>query len=117
MADILIVDDQAMIRHILCGVLSSMGHTTWQACNGIQTLHLCETQRFDLLILDYRMPDMNGLEVATHLNGKMRFILHTSDFENKELKRKAQKAGALGVIAKISDIEAFSRQIEIFLSM
>jgi len=117
MAHILVVDDQETIRHLLCEVLSRMGHDVSEAGDGVEALNLCEEHTFDLLVLDYRMPDMDGLEVAERLKGKIRFILHTSDYENKELKRKALHAGALGVIAKISDVNAFRKDIEAFLNM
>jgi len=117
MAYILVVDDHEVIRHLLYEVLSGMGHNVTVACNGVEALNLCKEHGFDLLILDYRMPYMDGLEVAKRLNGKIHFILHTSDCDNEELKRKAQKAGALGVIEKISGVKAFRKDIEMFLKM
>ena len=117
MADILVVDDHETIRRLLCEVLSRMGHNATEAGNGVEALNLCQKHDFDLLILDYRMPDMDGLEVAERLKGKIHFILHTSDFNNKALKREALNAGALGVIAKISDVKVFRKDIETFLNM
>ena len=117
MATILVVDDQTTIRRLVCNVLTSMGHDASEANSGIQALSLCEVQRFDLLILDYRMPGMDGLEVAEHLQGKVRFILHTSDYGDKALVCRALNLGALAVIAKISDVSAFKKEIERLLSI
>ena len=117
MADILVVDDQEIIRQLSCEVLSRVGHNVIAACNGVEALRLCRQHKFDLLILDYQMPDMDGLEMVERLQGRIRFVLHTSDYDNGEVIRKALEAGALGVIAKIGDIAAFRKQIETFLSM
>jgi CheY-like chemotaxis protein len=117
MADILVVDDLETTRHLLCRVLLEMGHNVTEASNGVEALAFCRENRFDLLILDYHVPKMDGLEVAGRLKGKVRFILHTSDFDNKDVRQKALDAGALDVIAKISSVEAFKRHIETFLNL
>lgn len=117
MADILVVDDQEIIRHLSSEVLSKMGHHVTAVCNGVEALRLCGQHKFDLLILDYHMPDMDGLEMVERLQRKIRFVLHTTDHDNSEIKRRALHAGALGVISKIGDIETFRKKIESFLSM
>ena len=117
MADILVVDDIDLIRHLLHEVLTRMGHNVTLACNGTEALNLCQAHRFDLIILDYRMPGMNGLEVAKRLKGKIRFVLHTAEYNNQALKRKALKAGALGVIAKVDGLKAFRKDLDKFLNM
>lgn len=112
MASILVVDDHEAMRHLLRQVISGMGHEVTEACNGAEALDLCHEHRFDLLVLDYRMPGMDGLEVAERLRGKARFILHTSDYDDAELKRKALNAGALSVIAKAGDVGAVTKAVE-----
>ncbi len=92
-----------------------MGHDVTEARSGMEAIGLCQEHAFDLVILDYRMPVMNGLEVAGRLEGTTRFVLHTSDYDNKDLERRALNAGALGVIAKIRDFASFRTDIEAFL--
>lgn len=96
--------------------LTRLGHQVTLACSGMEAIKLCRKHRYDLLILDYRMPDMDGLEVAQHFNGNERFILHTSDYDNREIALQAMRLGALGVIAKISDIAGFQSSIGAFLN-
>lgn len=59
---ILIIDDETALRHTLARVLQQAGHEVTTAASGSEALALLEQQRFDLVYLDIRMPDMNGLE-------------------------------------------------------
>ncbi len=115
MAYILVVDNDEPIRGLVYEVLSKMGHTICEAANGADALRLCQEHGFDLIILDYLIGDMNGLEIARYIGIGSPFILHTSDYDNAELRRNALNIGALGVIAKISNIEQFRTAIARFL--
>ncbi|MEJ2622918.1 MAG: response regulator [Candidatus Thiodiazotropha sp.] len=116
MSDILVVDDQGVIRILVQEVLISMGHCVAQACSGIEAISNCRMYNYDLIILDYQMPDMNGLEVVQHLKQGTPFVLHTSDYNNKHIQLQAMRLGAMGVIAKISGVSAFQRSISPFLN-
>jgi len=125
MADILIVEEDEAIRKLVHKVLSDMGHTIHEAANGVSAIRLCRHYKFDLIIMDYPMPPMllpamNSLEVARQpgsdpATGIPPFILHTSDYDNQELRNIALNAGALGVIEKIGNIKAFRQAINHFL--
>lgn len=116
MSYILAVDDQRIIRELLREALTRLGHRVTLACSGMEAITLCRKHSYDLLILDYRMPDMNGLEVVQCLKRRARFILHTSDYDNWDIQLQAMRLGALGVIAKISDISVFQSSIDVFLN-
>lgn len=111
MANILIVDDQQTTRQLLNEVLCHMGHHVTQAASGQEALDLCRNENFDLVILDYRMPGMDGLEVAGQLRGKAPFVLHTTDHENQDIRRKAMSLGALDVIGKVDNVKRFKNAI------
>jgi sigma-B regulation protein RsbU (phosphoserine phosphatase) len=64
---VLVVDDNEMNRDMLSRRLIRQGHTTEFAVNGRQALEMIKTQRFDLILLDIMMPEMNGYEVLEHL--------------------------------------------------
>jgi CheY-like chemotaxis protein len=115
MSNILAVDDQSIIRVLMREALTRLGHRVTLACSGTEAIRLCLKHRYDLVILDYKMPDMSGLEVVELLKGRMRVILHTSDYDNWTLQLQAICSGALGVIAKISNISAFQRRVNAFL--
>ena len=61
---ILVVDDELLIRETVKRVLVLDGHTVETAASGREALALFEEDKFDLLLLDYEMPDMRGDELA-----------------------------------------------------
>ena len=67
MADILIVDDTASLRHLLKAVLQRQGHSVREAREGRAGLEQATSQLPDLLILDIGLPDISGIDVARQL--------------------------------------------------
>jgi CheY-like chemotaxis protein len=61
---ILVVDDELIIRETVKRVLVLDGHTVETAATGREALCLFEQDKFDLVILDYEMPDMKGDELS-----------------------------------------------------
>lgn len=67
-ASVLIVDDMADARTMLRLMLSRLGgYRTLEAENGEEALQLAGKYRPDVIVLDYMMPDMNGIEVCQRL--------------------------------------------------
>ena len=64
---LLIVDDNEINRDVLARRLGRQGYTTAAAENGRKALEMVRTQKFDLLLLDIMMPELNGYEVLRHL--------------------------------------------------
>lgn len=66
---VLVCDDEAPARQRLCQLLTELDTTdcVGEAANGKQALQLCEQTRPDIVLLDIRMPVMDGLEAARHL--------------------------------------------------
>lgn len=62
---ILIIDDLAPIRHLLCLFFEQKGYDVETTDNGAHALHIFEAGRFHLVMTNYKMPGMNGLEVAS----------------------------------------------------
>jgi len=66
-AAVLIVEDNDFNRQLLGDILTSWGQQVVMAGDGLQALQFMEQQRFDLVLLDIRMPDINGIEVARRI--------------------------------------------------
>lgn len=69
---VLIVEDNVYNRRLLQDVLASWGQRVILAEDGLQALQLMEQQRFDLVLLDIRMPGIDGIEVARRVRHRER---------------------------------------------
>lgn len=91
---ILVVEDNGFNRQLLGDILASWGHRVTLAENGHQALPLTEQQQFDLILLDIRMPGIDGIEVA----GRVR----QREQEHAET--------AVPIIAITADVDAATRE-------
>jgi CheY-like chemotaxis protein len=64
---ILIADDDRLTRVMLTDVLSELGYTVVQAENGAEAVALCAAEVPDLLILDFLMPKLSGLDALLEI--------------------------------------------------
>jgi len=60
---VLLVDDEQDFLNLMSKLIGSWGYEVVTASNGVQALELSKTERPDVLVLDYLMPDMNGLDL------------------------------------------------------
>ena len=65
-SNILIADDEPVIRHLLLRALEQQGYTIGAARDGQQALLLAQERDYDLLITDLEMPAKAGLELIQH---------------------------------------------------
>jgi len=64
MKNILLVDDEEMIRQMVRAVLSNPTYSITEASNGVDAQELIRNREFDLLITDVIMPDCDGIELV-----------------------------------------------------
>ena len=62
--DILIVDDNVMNLDVVSAVLGAMGHKATTADGGIKAIEMVKAHRFDLVLMDLQMPDLNGVQAT-----------------------------------------------------
>lgn len=101
---ILVVDDNPSVRRFLRGALEQ--HYNWRVCdearNGQEAVDAFQKDQPDLIVLDFKMPQMNGLDAAriiAHLSPKTPILIVTLD-PTKQLSDEARKVGARGACAK-----------------
>jgi len=69
-AEILLVDDERMVRTITANLLRDEGFTVTEAVSGEDALNKCAVGlQFNILLTDVRMPDMSGFELANRVVG------------------------------------------------
>ena len=64
---VLVVDDDAFLRRLLCRYLAAQGHETVEAGDGNEALRVASQHSFDLVITDWAMPGLNGGELVARL--------------------------------------------------
>jgi two-component system, chemotaxis family, response regulator PixH len=70
MAKILVVDDMQAELELICQYLTTAGHTTVTASNGEEALHEARENRPDVIVTDWMMPVMGGLDLCRQLKKK-----------------------------------------------
>jgi two-component system response regulator MprA len=64
---VLVVDDEPAVRNALERALKLEGYTIGLAADGAEAISMLETDRWDAVVLDVMMPNVDGLEVCTHM--------------------------------------------------
>lgn len=64
---VLIVDDEARIRSIIKKYAEFEGYTVAEAADGMEAVHLCRTQEFDIVIMDIMMPELDGFSACREI--------------------------------------------------
>ena len=67
MANILVVDDQLGVRRLLFETFKEEHHTVEMAADGIEALQIMQNFHPDLILMDMKMPGMNGLETLRRI--------------------------------------------------
>ncbi len=104
---IMVVDDDWMIREIMQAHLENAGYTVYTAHSGENALELAAIHLPDLVILDMRMPGLNGHDVCARLKTasatRNTAVLITTAMDDEESRRRAVEAGADDFLAKPFD--------------
>ncbi|MFC0560914.1 response regulator [Halalkalibacter alkalisediminis] len=115
MINILLAEDQGMVRQGLKMMIETDPElqVTGEASNGKEAIALCETHLFDLIILDIRMPVMDGLEAARIIHSRWpdRLVLILTTFNDDQYALEALKSGARGYLLKDAEPEELIRAI------
>jgi len=99
--NILVADDESIIRLGLRRILEDAGHTVYAAENGAAAVRLAEGCTPDLAILDIKMPEMDGLEAARVLLERAQVpIIFLTAYGEQELVERAARLPVMGYLVK-----------------
>ncbi len=103
---LLIVDDQQGIRLLLNEVFKREGYETFLAANGIEALDIAERIKPDGVLLDMKIPGMDGIEILKRLKSKMPEVpvVMMTAYGELDLIQEAMKLGAAHYFTKPFDI-------------
>lgn len=113
---LLVVDDNESNRAVLSQRLSRQGHTVSVAAGGLEALALLGRERFDLVLLDVMMPDMDGPTVLKRLReapatAAIPVVFLTAKTSAQEI-HMLRSLGALDIVAKPFDPMALHLQVK-----
>ncbi len=112
--NVMIVDDDANFRHTLANILAKKGYTTFVAQGGLQALELVRTKAIDFILMDIKMPVMDGVETYKKLKiikPGIKVIL-MSAFSVEDLIKDALKQGVYAVVRKPFDAGTIINMME-----
>jgi len=66
----LVVDDSRVIRKVACRILAALAFETEEAADGAAALQACRSKMPDVILLDWQMPNMSGIEFLRALRGE-----------------------------------------------
>ncbi len=106
---ILIVDDEALVRTMVTGILEDAGFVVIEADSGASCLEIAKIEKPDLIILDVVMPDIDGFETCDNLRNEEDTcaipVIFVSGLDNRFSILKALRVGATDYIIKPIEAE------------
>jgi two-component system chemotaxis response regulator CheY len=101
---ILIVDDSESIREVLAFIISNAGFEVVIACDGLDAMKYFDGRSIDLVLTDYHMPNLNGLELIKKVRQidlyKFIPILVLTTENQVDIIKEARVSGATGWLTK-----------------
>lgn len=107
---IVIADNESIIRMDLKEILEEAGHVViGEAADGVKAVELVRKHRPDLVIMDIKMPEMDGITAAKIISGeKIAPVLLLTAFSQKEIVEKAKDSGVLAYLVKpVKEVNLF----------
>jgi len=116
MARIMVVDDEADIRESIKTVLESLGHEAITANDGKDCLKKLKTERVDLVLLDFFMPEMSGREVLERIRAdpklrKLKVAMMTVARMSEAGEAEMKRLGIVDYISKPIDLADFKERL------
>ena len=115
---ILVVDDEDALRTVLSSELEGEGYKVASAADGSEAIEILKKEGFDLILLDIKMPNVDGFEVLkfvkeTHPDTKVIMLTGFADLKNAI---ESKKLGAEDFVSKPYDLVDLLTTVERVLS-
>lgn len=113
---LLVVDDQFGIRVLLKEVFEKDGYETFDASNGKLALSIIEKEKPDLILLDMKIPGMDGIEILREIQNRqiqVNVIMMTA-YGELEMINEAKSLGAMTHFSKPFDIDEVRDKVRHF---
>lgn len=121
-ANILLVDDDEQSLNALCAVLEPLGQRLVVARSGEEGLRRLLREEFAVILLDMRMPGLDGLETARYIHARTRtrhipIVFLTAHAEDVEQAFHAYAAGAVDYVVKPFDPDVLRGKVAVFVEL
>ena len=115
---IIIADDESVIRMDLREMLANLGHlVVGEASDGRSAVNLARELKPDLVIMDIKMPDLDGIDAAKLLTEeRIAPVLLLTAYSQKDLVERAKEAGVIGYMVKPFQENDLDPAIEVALA-
>ena len=112
---ILVVDDEALVRSMMCDGLTAAGHTVLATSSGEDALQVAQAERPGCILLDIMMPDLDGYDTCAALKTSPATasipVLLVSATTDARVTDQAKKVGAVAVLRKPVRMDELQRAI------
>ena len=114
---IMVVDDEDVVREVLCSYLKKKGYETVALPDGQTAISYAKNRKPDLVLLDIKMPGLNGIETCarlrqlSHQSYPNTGIIVITGYDSTENVGKSYSSGAIDVIKKPFDLEDIDQRI------
>ena len=109
MKNILVVDDDDILRMLICDTLEDLNYEIDEVENGIEALEKINQQTYDLIILDYMMPQLTGIEVIeripNHIKANTPILMLTAKAQETDRKAVLEKGARFFIPKPFSPVE------------
>ncbi|MEN6457162.1 MAG: response regulator [Prolixibacteraceae bacterium] len=112
---LIIVEDSDCIREAIAFALQKSGFDVRSAANGLEAIAILNGEKFDMVLTDYYMPGMNGLELIRWMRENEQYkrlpVVVLTTENQRDIILQAKNAGATGWIHKPFEIEKLTQTI------
>ncbi len=116
---LVVVEDSESVREAIVFALRKSGFEVLTASNGLEATAIMNEKKVDLLLTDYHMPEMNGLELIRWVRGNEQYrrlpVLVLTTEGQRDVILHARAAGATGWIHKPFTVEKLVQTIRRFV--